>query len=550
MSSIVYFLQVSACTGIFYLFYQFLLRRLTFFTINRWYLLATILLSFIIPVLRLPVNPQHQYIPVLQQAVYVNTLQNNPIVPTPILKGAISPTYSFNWLLLLKLIYLIAVLVLTCHLIVTMILFFKRLKSSSSMKIKNMVISKSNKGLTNGSFLNYIFLNDQTLSFDEQQQIIAHEMLHVKLYHSIDRIFSKLAQIILWFNPFIYLYAKAIEVNHEFEVDRHMARATNKNNYANLLMHLAITGQGVLYNNFSKAPLKKRINMLFNKPSANMKKATYLLIVPVVLISCLAFSRLKSFDVIKTHISARRQDSIKYRQKIKINEDVLKQQAKLKAYRLTDDFKNKEKALKDISNKDILVTVKDVLKDKQTGKTQGFIVTYGNIEYEIRTTYGQEKQLNDLLKAGDKITLKVYLSAFGEDLPFIRIDPAYVIKNNIKIFQLAEADKLPNYPFLYETNKVRFANGQVSNIKKYPDGKWKTALFETVNGYKFNLSFKQNAPDLNSIEWGDHITLRFVHEVKTGNKAYKINDWVSLSTNSKDYGVKNPDLFYKFYTAI
>ena len=80
MNALIYLLQVSACTAIFYLFYHLLLHRLTFFTINRWYLLATIFLSFIIPVLTIPVNPQQQHIVVVQQAVYVNTLQMQPLI--------------------------------------------------------------------------------------------------------------------------------------------------------------------------------------------------------------------------------------------------------------------------------------------------------------------------------------------------------------------------------------------------------------------------------------------------------------------------------------
>lgn len=46
MKAVIYLLQVFACSAIFYLFYFLLLRRLTFFTINRWYLLGILLLSF------------------------------------------------------------------------------------------------------------------------------------------------------------------------------------------------------------------------------------------------------------------------------------------------------------------------------------------------------------------------------------------------------------------------------------------------------------------------------------------------------------------------
>jgi hypothetical protein len=144
------------------------------------------------------------------------------------------------------------------------------------------------------------------------------------------------------------------------------------------------------------------------------------------------------------------------------------------------------------------------------------------------------------------VEIKVFLGSFGKGRP-VEIEPAFVNKNGKEIYRMAEAAKIPAYAFLYEANKVRFTNGQVTNIKKYPNGKWKSAVVEVVNGYKIKFNLKPNAPDFKNIEWGDHITFRFVHEVKTGAKEYTVNDWISLSTDIKDYGIKNPDYFYKFY---
>ena len=165
------------------------------------------------------------------------------------------------------------------------------------------------------------------------------------------------------------------------------------------------------------------------------------------------------------------------------------------------------------------------------------------------SSYWREKQLNNLLKVGDEITLKVYMCAIGKDSP-IEIIPYSIYQNNVKIFQEVELAKIPFYPFSYERNKVRYADGQITHIQKYPNGKWKSARLEIVNGYQFTLNFKPTAPDLNKIEESDHVRLRFIHEVKTGAKTYQINDWVALSTDIKDYGIKNPEFFYKFYTPI
>ncbi|MGI4022011.1 MAG: M56 family metallopeptidase [Janthinobacterium lividum] len=701
--------------------------------------MASLFTSFIIPKLTIPVNPGQQQIAVVRQVFYVNTLQTVPLDVADFQNTTVV-TKPVDWMLLLKVFYCLAVTALTFHLIITLIIFFKKLKGKQISKVGHVNILRGDKKLNNGSFFNYIFLNDQELSADKMQQIIAHEMLHVKLYHSVDRLLVKIAQVILWFNPFIYFYAKSIEVNHEFEVDRAIANSTDKKIYADLLVHLSVTNQGMLYHSFSKIPLKKRITMLFNKPSAKMKKVIYVLILPVVLLSCLAFARLKrdqpeikisaiksieklginplvvidgkiypkdilykigpkcikvsaiwspnpytkrqgiiikdgyveittnegrityltkfekenlikersipegqfytrlrlhdlekggyldkiviqqkaagmsanlqvngkagflidnklyseaqiknlhqsiiaslsassgvgpaglerfksitanDYDIIFYWDSSIKADTTKYRQKLKRSPEQIKGEADFKAYRQTDDFKQKEKLARDIEGKVVTVKIKaivdkanvkdlDVLNTGGNHKMQGFTVSYNGNDYFMRTKYGQEKQLNSLLKVGDEITMKIFGSAFGPNSPII-IGPAFVYKNNIKIFQLAEAGKIPDYPFLYESNKVRFADGQVTHIQKYPNGKWKSAILEIVNGYKFNLNFKQTAPDFTNIEESDHVRFRFIHEVKTGAKTYQINDWVSVSNNLKDYGIKNPDFFYKFYETI
>jgi beta-lactamase regulating signal transducer with metallopeptidase domain len=293
MSAIIYLLQVSACLALFYGFYYLMLNRLTFFTINRYYLLGTLIISFIIPLLTIPVNQQHSVVPVMQQIGSFNSVPAAvSIVSTPVKTDT-----PITWMQLLNWGYFAAVSGLFIHLLITLTNFFAKLKRRKISSVGNVHILRGDKKLPNGSFLNYIFLNDDELSSDEMEQVVAHEMLHVKLYHSVDRILMKLVQIILCFNPFVYLYARSMEENHEFEVDREVARSTDKTKYADLLLHLSVANQGMLYHSFSKVPLKKRVIMLFNKPSAKVKRVVYILVLPVMLISCLAFAKIKKADV-------------------------------------------------------------------------------------------------------------------------------------------------------------------------------------------------------------------------------------------------------------
>lgn len=538
MDTLIYLLQVTACTAVFYLFYFLFLSRLTFFTTNRYYLLATVLLSFTLPWLRITLNEQQPYVAAVQQIIYVpqtvtfNT--HNIVQPTPVVAEPI------HWKSVVKVAYFAMAAGLGIHLLITLLSFFKHIKGKRVAKIGKVKVLSGQQKIANGSFLNYIFLNDEELSADELQQIIAHEMLHIKFFHSADRILVKIAQIVLWFNPFIYLYARSVEENHEFEVDREIARSTDKHNYANLLLHLSVAGQGMLYHNFSKVPLKKRISMLFNKPSNKMKRIVYVLIVPVVLISCLAFARLKKAGNVHQTPDKKRSTFADWRKKAEKEFDDWKK---------TDDYKQKYKLNKAIYNGGLIsVKVKQKINGQSVNHNKsGFVITYNNREYFISTWYGQQKQLNKLLIVGDRLRLKVFSSGFNKANALVDISPAFVIKNKSRIFQLAEAAPISKQPFLTEAGHVHYADGQINVTENYPNGKWKSAVLEEVNGYKFYLKFKPNAPYFTGIENYDHVRLRFVNEVARGYKEYFVNgNWVSISEGD-DYGIKNPELFNNFY---
>jgi hypothetical protein len=734
MKTLIYLLQVSACTGIFYSFYFLFLRRLTFFTLNRWYLLVTLLLSFVIPTLTFKVDTAATS-PIMEPVIYVQSIQT---IPQP--EYAVNVANSappFDWMGALQIFYVAIAVISVAHLLFTLTAFFLRMGNKKLMQIGHVKVLKGNKKQGNSSFLNVIFINDDELEPEEIKQIITHEMLHVKLMHSADRIIARVVQIAIWFNPFAYLYMRSIEENHEFEVDRIAAGEDEKGIYAQLLFKLAVSGQSYLFHSFSKVPLKKRIAMLFNKPTSNMKKIIYLLILPVVMISCLAFANLRSDEKLSVvddlgllgkhplviidgkeysddmlyKIGAKCVLGIstynppvvkpaysKYGEKVKDGlviistknhqityqtaierENLAKKAAvpnnqfyarlKLKKEdgssfdkcivrlpsggRVTTDLKTDEpivfiadgkvfteqevskveeyvkthkiyswmagenykgKADRDISayanyfgflsrtsdttiglnkyrqkvyrngkrefpnliNRKAFEDYNNSEQGKQnlaassrvTGKTltfkvagrvdtnyynffaghfQGYKVMLGSYEYVLQTG-GKYKVIEDLVKPGDEVEIKAFMCLYGNKSPLI-IEPETVKKDGKVIYQ-AEKEKIPQYAFLYEANRVRFTDGKVTDVQKYPNGNWKSAIVQVANGYRIKFNLKPSAPAVKNIAAGDHVWLRFVHEVKTGAKEYTVNDWVSLSNNARDYGVKNPEYFYKFYEKI
>jgi hypothetical protein len=222
MELINYLLKVSACLALFFAFYLLVLRKLTFFKINRFYLLLSILGSFIIPTLQFTIEREVEQISVIENPIAVQNIDIvNASNQQPIIIDATATNYqteSFDWYALLPYAYgvTVASLLLLAFWRLTQLL---RYTQGGIKRVNGLKIVTKNKGFTNCSFFNYVFVNHEQLTESELNVLLRHEEVHVKQWHSIDKIIMMIAKAILWFNPIIYLYDKALEQTHEYEAD-------------------------------------------------------------------------------------------------------------------------------------------------------------------------------------------------------------------------------------------------------------------------------------------------------------------------------------------
>lgn len=284
-----YLLKVSACLGLFYTLYHFFLQKLTFFSVNRIYLLSTLIISFAIPVLQLTVErPGVSYSNQVREdtAVYSSNFTDlqapAAASPNPVSK-AVEDADPINWKELLFTCYwLIAIIMLGMY----AFQFLQLLKQVRhvSQKVGRLKVVFKSEGFTNCSFLNYVFLNREELSEEEMAVILHHENVHISRYHSVDKMIIAICKVLLWFNPVIYLYDKALAQVHEYEADKETSAAIGSTSYASMLLAIAVRNNNPsLTHSFVRNPLKGRIKMLFSNPSKNMKKLMYLTTLPMAL---------------------------------------------------------------------------------------------------------------------------------------------------------------------------------------------------------------------------------------------------------------------------
>ena len=283
---LIYLLKVSACTLIFFAVYQFLLAKLTFFNLNRAYLLVTLVLSFSIPAIT--IENRHEVVVATQEIPSKIAYNNDGFIEQDGFDGGSSVYTATNWNQVLMYGYCLILATLVFRMLLMMARIRMQLRKHVVDRDGAVILVDGKSDIKNCSFFNQIIV-DSSLERAERQLVIKHESVHVRQLHAFDKLLVNLITAILWFNPVIYFWRNAIDHNHEFLADRETSKVADKKEYASLLLNLAMPAQNLAINSFSKLPLKNRIMMLYKEPNVKFQKLVYLAIIPVLLICCMGF---------------------------------------------------------------------------------------------------------------------------------------------------------------------------------------------------------------------------------------------------------------------
>src|SRR5687767_11259835 len=212
-----YLVKLSISLAVVWLFYQFILRRLTFYNSNRWYLLGYTLLSFIIPFINISFiidnnngarNDLIQFIPSVHR--YTVALEEASHCPVPIW----STSYDkWDWA---AFALVTGAAILFLRFVVRYISFIRIRNRSKLISSDGIKIYQVDDSIIPFSFGNAVFINSTLHTEDELREIVRHEFVHVKQNHTIDIVWAEFLCIVNWYNPFAWLLKTSIRQNLEF----------------------------------------------------------------------------------------------------------------------------------------------------------------------------------------------------------------------------------------------------------------------------------------------------------------------------------------------
>lgn len=281
---LLYLLKSAGCLTFFYVAYWLLLKNDTFFALNRFYLVISLLASFAIPLF--PVTSPFRKAPAV---TYYGTLP----------EGA-APVKTLQFTDILLIIYLVGAGLLLCRFLIQLWRLYSLVRAHRIERDNGCYLVLVDQDTQAFSFFKYVFLSKARTAQPEVQRILEHERVHIKQYHSLDILLMEFATIVQWFNPFVWPYKTSLKEIHEYLADYGViAQGCSTPRYQLLIIEQQVGGKLFeLANNFRQSQIKRRITMMSKIKSKGWAKLKILLVLPltVLLVLVLAQPKVQAAD--------------------------------------------------------------------------------------------------------------------------------------------------------------------------------------------------------------------------------------------------------------
>ncbi len=299
MPLIPYLLKLSISLSLVYLFYQLLLRRLTFYNNNRWYLLGYSLLSFVIPFINIAPFVENRNFSGAAVIRYIPAIENYTVTAGTLQQAARGHTLDSSDIILI--VFLAGLFLMLGRLLIQFASLQRIKRKAVVINDADTVIYQVDENIIPFSFGNAIYVNKNQHSEKELEEIILHEYVHVKQRHTIDILVAEWLCIVNWYNPFAWLIRHAIRQNLEFIADNDVLKSgLDKKTYQYHLLKVVGATQYRIANSFNFSSLKKRIAMMNTLKSAKLHLVRFLFILPLIAVLLVAF-RNKYEGIFKGH---------------------------------------------------------------------------------------------------------------------------------------------------------------------------------------------------------------------------------------------------------
>ncbi|MNK34465.1 BlaR1 peptidase M56 [compost metagenome] len=270
--------KMILCSGVMFAYYLLFLKDKTFHHYNRFYLLLTVIISLVLPLIKVSyftIETNQNFYLLLSQ-LNQNQLQN-----------------STNDLTIYQVFYAI-IGVVSIALLIRLILGITRIQSIKNQfpneTIEGIKFYQTNLNNAPFSYFRNLFWK-QSIQLDSPvgQQILKHEMVHIQQKHSWDKLLMQTVKSVFWFNPVFYFINKEINLIHEYLADNKAVKKSDTRAFAQMLLESHFSGSVIpVTSPFLSSNLKKRLKMLI-KNQTKYSYARKLFALPILFFMVFAY---------------------------------------------------------------------------------------------------------------------------------------------------------------------------------------------------------------------------------------------------------------------
>ena len=279
----VYLFKSIVCLLVLLLAHRLLLQRETMHRFNRFFLLFSVVASFLIPLYTIEVAQERAAVPdeVVSEPTYFEATSqdfNQEQVSAAI------PESQFNWEYLLLGIYTLISLLFLYRFVRNITILVNKIQRNVKINYRGQTLVLLKEDSLPFSFLKYIFLSESDLENGKfTDAVFEHERTHVVERHSWDNLFIEALLVIFWFHPGLHWAKLAIKLNHEFIADEVALRSTPLEKYESQLLAMMISEQRYdLVSSLNFSLTKKRFEMMKRKSMNSKSWIKILMVLPVL----------------------------------------------------------------------------------------------------------------------------------------------------------------------------------------------------------------------------------------------------------------------------
>lgn len=271
---VIYLIEVIVCSGVLAALYSLLIERKVDFLFARLFLLFSVVLSAVIPIINIPVW-EATLVPQLTEEVVGQ-------VSTEVVPSAMETVSGFNFMAILWAVYGVGVALCVGSLVLQFVNVLRIRRGGAMTTFEGVNILRSQQNIASFSLFKTIYIGNNTADTD-LLTIVAHERSHIVHRHSVERVVMEIFKALLWWNPFVWIASRRLVEAHEFEADSDViGSGCDAKQYVTTLLKHLFGYSPEIANGLHNSLTKKRLKMILKNNSGRYALLRKVAVIPVL----------------------------------------------------------------------------------------------------------------------------------------------------------------------------------------------------------------------------------------------------------------------------